>query len=33
LPNKERGPQHHYFAANRQPLIDTVLAWLKEQGL
>lgn len=33
LPNKERGPKHHYFIANRQPLIDTILGWLKEQGL
>ena len=33
LPNKERGPKEHYFTNNRQPLIDTVLGWLKEQTL
>ena len=33
LPNSERGPAHHSFASNRQPLIDTVLTWLRELGL
>ena len=33
LPNKERGPAHHYFTNNREALIETVAAWLKEQGL
>ena len=33
LPNKERGPAHHWFTANRQALIDTVVGWLKEQKL
>ncbi|HUQ74693.1 MAG TPA: alpha/beta fold hydrolase [Burkholderiales bacterium] len=33
LPNKERGPAHHGFVNNRQPLVDTVVGWLKEQGL
>ena len=33
LPNKERGPAHHYFTNNRAALIETVAAWLREQGL
>lgn len=33
LPNKERGPAQHSFINNRQPLIDTVAGWLKEQNL
>ena len=33
LSNKERGPKEHWFSNNRQQLIDTVLAWLKEQKL
>lgn len=33
LPNKERGPAEHGFIHNRQPLIDTVAGWLKEQSL
>jgi pimeloyl-ACP methyl ester carboxylesterase len=33
LPNRERGPAQHSFINNRQPLIDTVAGWLKEQNL
>jgi len=33
LPNNERGPAQHSFINNRQPLIDTVAGWLKEQSL
>ena len=33
LPNKERGPAEHGFIHNRQPLIETVAGWLKEQNL
>lgn len=33
LPNKERGPAQHSFINNRQPLIETVAGWLKEQNL
>jgi hypothetical protein len=33
LPNAKRGPAEHYFVNNRQPLVDAVAGWLKEQGL
>ena len=33
LPNKEHGPAQHGFINNRQPLIETVAGWLKEQNL
>jgi hypothetical protein len=33
LPNKARGPAEHGFVNNRQTLVDTVVGWLKEQGL
>jgi pimeloyl-ACP methyl ester carboxylesterase len=33
LPNPKRGPGEHYFISNREALIDTIGAWLKEQKL
>jgi len=33
LPNKTRGPAEHTFVNNREPLVDTVAAWLAERGL
>ena len=33
LPNQKRGPAEHYFVNNRQPLIDAIADWLKEQKL
>jgi pimeloyl-ACP methyl ester carboxylesterase len=33
LPNPKRGPAEHYFINNREALVETVAAWLKEQNL